>query len=269
MSRSSHPGCGSYSRSPDGLPPARRGGYGGYTFGHGGRQIRFAPIAFWSVVGGLAIMAAWSLVTATYFAFREDVLARLIARQAHMQYADEDRIADLRTQVDRLAGRQLLNQEQFEQKLEGLLRRQSVLGSRVATLPVLPLGAGTGGGEAFCPAGSGRDRLGQASAPGGGGSPLGGVPQAGRRHAGPGSAGPRSAARNALARNGERLWSQEGRAHRVGAGAARAFAQSRGEPPERHAQPARGKLRRQGARAARRGRGGRALARASRAKTPP
>src|ERR1051326_5751835 len=144
MSRSSHPGCGSYSRSPDGLPPARRGGYGGYTFGHGGRQIRFAPIAFWSVVGGLAIMAAWALVTATHFAFREDVLARLIARQAHMQYAYEDRIADLRTQVDRLAGRQLLNQEQFEQKLEGLLRRQSVLESRAATLSALPDPGATG-----------------------------------------------------------------------------------------------------------------------------
>jgi murein DD-endopeptidase MepM/ murein hydrolase activator NlpD len=144
MSRSSHPSYGSYYRYPDGMPPARRGGYGGYTFGHGGRQIRFAPIAFWSVVGGLAIMAAWSLVTATYFAFREDVLARLIARQAHMQYAYEDRIADLRTQVDRLAGRQLLNQEQFEQKLEGLLRRQSVLESRAATLSALPDPVATG-----------------------------------------------------------------------------------------------------------------------------
>jgi len=83
-------------------------------------------------------MAGWSLVTATYFAFREDVLGRLIARQAHMQYAYEDRIAELRTQVDRLAGRQLLDQEQFEQRLESLIRRQSMLESRAATLSSLP-----------------------------------------------------------------------------------------------------------------------------------
>ena len=146
MSRSSHPGYGnSYSHlHPDAAPPARRVAPGSYTFGHGGRQIRFGPIAFWSIVGGLVIMAGWSLVTATYFAFREDVLGRLIARQAHMQYAYEDRIADLRTQVDRLASRQLLDQEQFEQKLESLVRRQSMLESRAATLSSLPDPIATG-----------------------------------------------------------------------------------------------------------------------------
>jgi hypothetical protein len=117
MSRSSHPGYGHYHRHlhPDGVP--HRTARGSYSFGLGARQIRFGPVAFWSIVGALVIMAGWSLVTATYFAFREDVLGRLIARQAHMQYAYEDRIAELRTQVDRLASRQLLDQEQFEQKL--------------------------------------------------------------------------------------------------------------------------------------------------------
>ena len=146
MSRSSHPGYGnSYSHlHPDAAPPARRVAPDSYTFGHGGRQIRFGPIAFWSAIGTLVIMAGWSLTTATYFAFREDVLARLIARQAHMQYAYEDRIADLRTQVDRLASRQLLDQEQFEQKLESLVRRQSMLESRAATLSSLPDPIATG-----------------------------------------------------------------------------------------------------------------------------
>jgi murein DD-endopeptidase MepM/ murein hydrolase activator NlpD len=139
MSRSSHPGYGHYHRHlhPDGVP-ARRTARGSYSFGLGARQIRFGPVAFWSIIGGLVIMAGWSLVTATYFAFREDVLGRLIARQAHMQYAYEDRIAELRTQVDRLASRQLLDQEQFEQKLESLIRRQSMLESRAATLSSLP-----------------------------------------------------------------------------------------------------------------------------------
>jgi len=146
MSRSSHPAYGNYydHLHPDRARPARFVARGSYTFGHGGRQIRFGPVAFWSIVGGLVTMAGWSLVTATYFAFREDVLARLIARQAHMQYAYEDRIADLRTQVDRLAGRQLLDQEQFEQKLDSLVRRQSVLESRAATLSSLPDPAATG-----------------------------------------------------------------------------------------------------------------------------
>src|SRR3954468_15949919 len=73
-----------------------------YTIGHGGRQVRLGPVAFWTVVGTLIVMAIWSVATATYFAFRDDLLTRLIARQADMQYAYEDRVAELRSQVDRL-----------------------------------------------------------------------------------------------------------------------------------------------------------------------
>src|SRR5262245_35538939 len=72
--------------------------------------------------------------TATYFAFREDVLTRLVARQAEMQFGYEDRIAELRAQIDRISGRQLLDQEQYEQKLDQILRRQSALESRAGAL---------------------------------------------------------------------------------------------------------------------------------------
>jgi len=112
-----------------------------YTLGHAGRQVRLGPVAFWTVVGTLVIMAVWSVATATYFAFRDDLLTRLIARQAEMQYAYEDRIADLRGQVDRLTSRQLLDQEQFEQKLDQLMRRQAALESRAATLGGVASGA--------------------------------------------------------------------------------------------------------------------------------
>ena len=98
----------------------------GWTLGHGGRQVRVGPVAFWTIVGSLVVMAGWSAVTANYFAFRDDVLTRLLARQAQMQYAYEDRIADLRGQVDRLASRQLLDQEQVESKLEQMARRQAM-----------------------------------------------------------------------------------------------------------------------------------------------
>jgi murein DD-endopeptidase MepM/ murein hydrolase activator NlpD len=105
-----------------------------YTLIHAGRQLRLGPIAFWIVVGTLVIMAVWTITTATYFAFREDVLTRLISRQADMQFGYEDRIAELRAQVDRISSRQLLDQEQYEQKLDQILRRQSVLESRAGAL---------------------------------------------------------------------------------------------------------------------------------------
>src|SRR5947209_760828 len=105
-----------------------------YTLTHAGRQLRIGPFVFWLSLGALAVMAAWTITTATYFAFREDVLTRLIARQADMQFGYEDRIADLRAQVDRISSRQLLDQEQYEQKLDQILRRQSALEARASAL---------------------------------------------------------------------------------------------------------------------------------------
>src|SRR5262245_52771058 len=117
---------------------------GAYTLTHAGRQVRIGPIAFWLSVSGLLVMALWSAGTATYFAFRDDLLTRLIARQAEMQHAYEDRITELRAQVDRLTSRQLLDQEQVEQRIGHLMRRQSTLESRAATINGLPDLAPTG-----------------------------------------------------------------------------------------------------------------------------
>jgi len=106
----------------------------GYTLVHAGKQVRFGPVVFWIVVGTVVVLGMWSAATATYFAFRDDVLTRLIARQAEMQYAYEDRIAELRAKIDRTTSRQLLDQEQFDQKLEQIMRRQATLESRATAL---------------------------------------------------------------------------------------------------------------------------------------
>jgi murein DD-endopeptidase MepM/ murein hydrolase activator NlpD len=149
MSHRSHPCHRKVGHAPRGAESRAQGrghqaahhalaGSAAYTFGHAGHQLRFPPIAFWSVVGALVVMAAWTLATVCYFAFHDDLLTRLIARQAQMQYGYEDRIADLRIQVDRLTSRQMLDQEQYEQKLDELIRRETVLEARTATLASLP-----------------------------------------------------------------------------------------------------------------------------------
>jgi murein DD-endopeptidase MepM/ murein hydrolase activator NlpD len=132
-----------------------------YTLGHAGRQVRVGPVTFWIVVGTLVTMASWSLATGSYFAFRDDVLTGLIARQAEMQVAYEDRIAELRAQVDRITGRQLLDQEKFEQKLDQVMRRQHVLESRASSMNSMPDPASTGS----TPKGPGRGALLQRQAP--------------------------------------------------------------------------------------------------------
>jgi pyruvate/2-oxoglutarate dehydrogenase complex dihydrolipoamide acyltransferase (E2) component len=123
---------------------AARHGQDGYTLVHAGKQVRFGPVAFWIVVGTVTVLGMWSAATATYFAFRDDVLTRLIARQAEMQYAYEDRIAELRAKVDRATSRQLLDQEQFDQKLEQIMRRQTTLESRATALGAIPDASVTG-----------------------------------------------------------------------------------------------------------------------------
>src|SRR4030088_3301654 len=124
----------SHSSGPTPQPPTEQG----YTIVHAGKQVRFGPVAFWIVVGTVTVLGMWSAATATYFAFRDDVLTRLIARQAEMQYAYEDRIAELRAKVDRTTSRQLLDQEQFDQKLDQIMRRQTALESRATALGAIP-----------------------------------------------------------------------------------------------------------------------------------
>jgi len=115
-----------------------------YTLAHAGRQVRLGPVTFWVAVGSLVIMGGWTLATGSYFAFKDDVLTRLIARHAEQQVAYEDRIAELRAQIDRIASRQLLDQEQFESKLDQIMRRQDVLETRASSLSSIPDAVTTG-----------------------------------------------------------------------------------------------------------------------------
>src|ERR1700743_2585930 len=110
----------------------------GYALVHAGKQVRFGPVVFWIAVGTVVLLGVWSAATATYFTFRDDVLTRLIARQSEMQYAYEDRIADLRAKIDRTTSRQMLDQEQFDKKLDQIMRREATLESRATALGAMP-----------------------------------------------------------------------------------------------------------------------------------
>jgi murein DD-endopeptidase MepM/ murein hydrolase activator NlpD len=123
-------------------PPSRTSS--AYVIAHAGKQIRIGPVIVWIVIGTVTALGAWSAATATYFTFRDDVLTRLLARQAEMQYSYEDRIAELRARIDRTTSRQLLDQEQFEQKLDQIVQRQAALDRRTAALGALPENAATG-----------------------------------------------------------------------------------------------------------------------------
>jgi murein DD-endopeptidase MepM/ murein hydrolase activator NlpD len=98
-----------------------------------GETIRHVTVRPW--VAGLCmsligVMAIGYLAATTYLVLRDDLIGASMARQARMQHAYEDRIAALRSQVDRVTSRQLLDQQLMEEKVAELIARQDALSNR-------------------------------------------------------------------------------------------------------------------------------------------
>ena len=105
--------------------------------GGGVRTIALSRFVLWSLIAIVPISLLWGGAATFYVVFHDDMLGALAARQAEMQYAYEDRLAEARAEVDRVASRQLLDQNSFEGKVHELLSRQAQLeqhGSMVAAL---------------------------------------------------------------------------------------------------------------------------------------
>lgn len=85
----------------------------------------------------LALTTAGSGAAGWYVLSKDDLAARLIARETSRQYAYEDRIASLRADVDRLASRALLDQDGVEARVDELAMRQAELESRQSLVTAL------------------------------------------------------------------------------------------------------------------------------------
>jgi murein DD-endopeptidase MepM/ murein hydrolase activator NlpD len=92
--------------------------------------FKLHPWMAWMVcLGGLIFFSLYVGATA-YWVFRDDILAASIARQSRIRFVYEDRIAELRAQIDRLTSRQLVDQEAIDAKVQRLLGRQAALDAR-------------------------------------------------------------------------------------------------------------------------------------------
>ncbi len=98
-----------------------------------GEKVRHVTIRPLLVIPTLLIILVMSLGfigSTAYLVFRDDMLGAMIARQSRMQKDYEDRIAALRSQVDQITSRQLIDQQAVEKKVETLLAQQNALSSR-------------------------------------------------------------------------------------------------------------------------------------------
>ena len=105
-----------------------------------GDQIRHWTVRPWMLgmtASVLAVFAIGYLLGTTYLVLRDDLIGAAMARQAHMQHAYEDRIASLRSQVDRITSRQLLDQQLMDDKMTRLLEQQAMLSTRHGRLDML------------------------------------------------------------------------------------------------------------------------------------
>ena len=109
------------------------------------RTFSFKPSTLYATAAVLPLIGAAYFSTTLYLIFRDDMLAGMMSRQAEMQYAYEDKIAALRTQMDRVTSRQLLDQTSFEGKLHALFSRQTQLESRGSMMSSLATQAGLSG----------------------------------------------------------------------------------------------------------------------------
>jgi murein DD-endopeptidase MepM/ murein hydrolase activator NlpD len=102
-----------------------------------GDRIRHFTVKPWVMAAGGTVAVAFAagyLMATSYLVFRDDLIGASIARQARMQHSYEDRISALRSQVDRIISRQLLDQELMEQKVAQLMDRQNALFERNSKL---------------------------------------------------------------------------------------------------------------------------------------
>ncbi len=94
------------------------------------REVRIRPW-LWALTAVFALVFFSAYVAATgYLVFRDDLLAASLARADRLQQAYEDQTASLRADIDRLSSRQLLNQEEFDERLSEVASRQAILDRR-------------------------------------------------------------------------------------------------------------------------------------------
>jgi len=120
------------------------------------RHVTVRPWLFGLGASFLGMIAIGYLAATSYLVLRDDLIGAAMARQARMQHAYEDRIASLRSQVDRVTSRQLLDQQLMEDKVAELMARQQALTSRHGRLGpllerVMKEGVGGDGGAKAAP----------------------------------------------------------------------------------------------------------------------
>jgi murein DD-endopeptidase MepM/ murein hydrolase activator NlpD len=119
---------------------------GALTFawrGRGGtRTLSLSYALSGTVVVTAFALSLWGVAVTSYLAFKDDIIGGVMSRQASLQHAYEDRIRELRGQVDKLTSRHMVDQTELERRVDQVARRQALLETRQAIVTSLKESAG-------------------------------------------------------------------------------------------------------------------------------
>src|ERR1700733_13109184 len=123
--------------SREGYPEARPpGSYYCLSLSRGEviRSVRLGRVGVGALAALALILFAWTAALTVYVGFHDDLMGAILARQAEMKAAYEDRLAEARALLDEAASRQLLERNAFNGKLNEVMSRQTRLEQRGASV---------------------------------------------------------------------------------------------------------------------------------------
>src|SRR5580698_3952910 len=126
--------------SREGYPEARPpGSYYCLSLSRGEviRSVRLGRVGVGALAALALILFAWTAALTVYVGFHDDLIGAILARQAEMKAAYEDRLAEARALLDEAASRQLLERNAFNGKLNEVMSRQARLEQRGAIVAAL------------------------------------------------------------------------------------------------------------------------------------
>ncbi len=112
---------------------------------NGTRLVEFGNRTVIATVLLAALFFAWFIVASFYLVMRDEFVASYFAGQRRDVHAYESRILELRSRIDRITARQLLNQDTIEDRVSTLVARQAEIEARQIMVSELATKAETTG----------------------------------------------------------------------------------------------------------------------------
>jgi murein DD-endopeptidase MepM/ murein hydrolase activator NlpD len=109
------------------------------SFSHGDavHSIRLGRAGVRAIAALALLFFTWTMAITLYVAFHDDVIGAILARQAEMKAAYEDRLTEARARLDEASSRQLLERNSFKGAVNEIMSRQARLEQRGAIVAAL------------------------------------------------------------------------------------------------------------------------------------